>query len=62
MINSIKSTTSKAKPQPSPQLPPNPIIDPPLIRRENKGVRMYFSGFNILYVFAGPFENKEKTP
>ncbi len=56
MINRINNTTNKANPpakqQPSPQLPPNPIIDPPLIRRENKGVRMFFNGFNILYVFT----------
>ncbi len=42
MINSIKSTTSKAKPpakpQPSPQLPPYPIIIvPPLDKRIKLG-------------------------
>ncbi len=42
MINSIKSTTSKAKPpakpQPSPQLPPYPIIIvPPLDKRVKLG-------------------------
>lgn len=54
MTNNIKSTTSKENPpaKPPPQLPPNPIIDPPLIRGENKGVRMYFNGFNIPYVFT----------
>ena len=53
MINKINNTTSKAKPPPQPllQLPPNPIIVPPLIRGENKGSLMYFNGFNLLYVF-----------
>jgi hypothetical protein len=58
MINKINNTTNKAKPPAKPpppqlpQLPPNPIIDPPLIRGENKGVRMFFNGFNILYGFT----------
>ncbi len=53
MINKINNTTSKAKPPPQLllQLPPNPIIVPPLIRGENKGSLMYFNGFNLLYVF-----------
>ncbi len=40
MINSIKSTTSKAKPpakpQPSPQLPPYPIIIVPTLDKRIK--------------------------
>ena len=57
MINKINNTTSKAKPPPQLlQLPPNPIIVPPLIRGENKGSLMYFNGFNLLYVFYAIIE------
>jgi len=57
MINKINNTTSKAKPPPQLlQLPPNPIIVPPLIRGENKGSLMYFNGFKLLYVFYAIIE------
>ena len=57
MINKINNTTNKAKPPPQLlQLPPNPIIVPPLIRGENKGTLMYFNGFNLLYVFYAIIE------
>ncbi len=59
MINKINNTTNKAKPPENPQppqLPPNPIIVPPLIRGENKGSLMYFNGFNLLYVFCAIIE------
>jgi len=39
MINKINNTTNKAKPPP--QLPPNPIIVPPLDRRD------YYGGIHI---------------
>ncbi|OFE03409.1 hypothetical protein BWGOE13_09640 [Bacillus mycoides] len=57
MINKINNTTNKAKPPPQLlQLPPNPIIAPPLIRGENKGTLMYFNGFKLLYVFYAIIE------
>ena len=38
MINRINNTTNKAKPQPSPQVPPYPIIIvPPLDKRAKLG-------------------------
>ncbi len=47
MINNIKSTTSKAnppaKPPPQlPQLPPKPIIAPPLDKKGKQGVTHVF--------------------
>ena len=46
MINKINNTTNKAnspaKPQPPPQLPPNPIIVPPLDKRGKHGVTHVF--------------------
>jgi hypothetical protein len=43
MINKINNTTNKAKPPPQLlQLPPNPIIVPPLDRRGKHGVTHVF--------------------
>ena len=72
MINKINNTTNKAnppaKPQPSPQLPPYPItIVPPLAPRGKLGfIPCDLMGSHyLMYLrmnWAGPFENKEKTP
>ena len=41
MINKINNTTNKVNPSVKSQLPPNPIIVPPLIRGNNRGMLMY---------------------
>lgn len=41
MINKINNITNKANPSEKPQLPPNSIIVPPLIRGNNRGMLMY---------------------
>lgn len=44
MINKINNTTNKANPpeKPQPQLPPNPIIVPPLDKRGKLGFTHVF--------------------
>ena len=66
MINRINNTTNKAKPQPSPQVPPYPIIIvPPLDKRAKLGfipciltgsLYLKFLGIN----WAGAFEKKKR--
>lgn len=68
MINKINNTTNKAKPpakpQP-PQLPPKPIIVPPLNKREKTKDHSCVLTDSIYFMFdawmwAGPFENKKR--
>ncbi len=42
MINKINNTTTKANPPEKPQLPPNPIIVPPLDKRRKQEVTHVF--------------------